>query len=109
MKKMIVFGIAAVLAAGAFAEEEDGHVVLYGTNTGGFWSDTKWGDTRDGTKNKPWQDDAVGVFLSGNVNRPQKRRTSGSTRFAGKAAAALCFPARVGCSWGRAALNWLRT
>lgn len=71
MRKLMVFGIAAALSAGAFAEEEDGHVVLYGQGGGGYWSGSVWSRTpQTGTRGQ-WQNDAVGVVEAGNINKPQ--------------------------------------
>ena len=77
MKK---FSLAAAFAAfvfGAFAEEVDGHTVLYYQGSGGYW-DTKsaWSETSDGTTKKNWQDGAYAVIAgSRNINLPQ---TAGS-------------------------------
>ena len=71
MRKLMVFGIAAALSVGAVAEEINGHKVLYGDGGGGYWSGVVWSDTPGGPRNRTWENDAIGVVESGNINRPQ--------------------------------------
>ena len=73
MRKLMVFGIAAALSVGAFAEEIDGHTVLYSFTTGGYWDGGKcWKTSTDSAATlQKWEDDCVAVIYSGNIYLPQ--------------------------------------
>lgn len=71
MKKtsLLSFGLA-LCGIGLFAEEIDGHKVLYYRGGGAYWSGKEWSETSDGAK-RYWEKDAIAVINSGNINFPQ--------------------------------------
>ena len=75
MKKMLVLCAGfALVSSGLFAEEIDGHKVLYyRPETGGkYWSQKYWTETDSGTRTYvSWSSDAIAVVMSGNINFPQ--------------------------------------
>ena len=75
MRKIQMIALAAIAAFGAFAEEEDGHTVLYYGGSGGNWSGKYWKKATTDTALIEWENDAIGVVSSGNINFPKKNIT----------------------------------
>ena len=67
----LMFVLLAISGLGVFAEEEDGHTVLYWKGGGDYWTGKSWAETSDGTTKKNWIDGSVAAFNSGNINFPQ--------------------------------------
>ena len=63
--------LAALSASCVFADEDDGHAVLYYKGAGSYWSDKKWATTSSGSELCSWSADAIAVITAGNINFPK--------------------------------------
>ena len=100
MKKMLVLCAGfALVSSGLFAEEIDGHKVLYYRGTAAYWSAKQWSSTSDGAK-QYWENDSIAVISSANINFPQTNplnvygiRWSNNNDFQWSGTGALCLGA----------------